>query len=327
MTTAARPRLAPDVRWGAAVLLVAALLVAGGATVSLARFTSSDGSTAAFTTDVLAPPTDLTATGGTTVTLSWIATPKTWATGYTVWRASSPSGTYSQIASVSPRTTVTYLDSPAVGTYYYQVRAYYQSWTSAFEGPVSATVASPASTTGFIDCVAASNAADTTDAGDNDGYQANADRACSSNGTFAADASSGTGGTESCGVGAVPDVRKDRHRWWGYAFGLPAAVTSIDGIEVTALLRLTSNGGTTNLCTQLSSDGGMSWTTIESQAVSGGNDWTSYTFGGPGYTWGRAWSVGDFGTDNFRVRVIGASTQTTKVFQLDALQVQVTYTP
>jgi hypothetical protein len=194
-------------------------------------------------------------------------------------------------------------------------------------GPASATVAGPSMNTGYKDCVAVSNAADTTAAGDNNGYQTNADRACSSNGTFAADGSSGTGGNASCGVGAVPDVRKDRHRWWGYAFGLPGSVTSIDGIEVSALLRLNSNGGTTNICTQLSWDGGTTWTTIESQDVSGGNAWTTYTFGGAGYTWGRTWAVGDFSTANFRVRVIDASTQGTKTFQLDALQVQVTYTP
>jgi hypothetical protein len=207
------------------------------------------------------------------------------------------------------------------------VRAYYQNWESRDAGPVSATAGTPSTTTGFVDCVAASNAADAVAAGDDNGYQTNADRACASDGTFAQDASSGTGGSESCGIGPVPDVRKDSHRWWGYAFGLPGSVSSIDGIEVQALLRLNNNGGTSNLCTQLSADGGLTWTTIQSQGISGGNDWTTYTFGGPSDTWGRSWSVADFDATSFQVRVIDASTQSTKIFQLDALQVRITYTP
>ena len=208
------------------------------------------------------------------------------------------------------------------------MRAYYQDWESVDAGPVSATVGGPSTSTGFKDCVAASNAADTTAAGDNNGYQTNANRACSRNGTFAADGSSGTGGTQSCGVGAVPDVRKDRHRWWGYAFGLPGTVTSIDGIEVQALLRLNSNGGTTNLCTQLSWDGGA---TLDDDRVAGRQRrqrldhlhvrWPGLTPGG-----GRGRSATS-APANFRVRVIDASTQAAKTFQLDALQVQVTYTP
>jgi hypothetical protein len=78
---------------------------------------------------------------------------------------------------------------------------------------------------------------------------------------------------------------------------------------------------------QLSWDGGATWTSIESQDVSGGNDWTTYTFGGPSDTWGRSWDFADLDPAAFRVRVIDAASQTTKTFQLDALQVQVTYTP
>ena len=38
---------------------------------------------------------------------------------------------------------------------------------------------------------------------------------------FATDTNSGTGGTASCGTGAAPDTTKDRHRFWGFALGLP----------------------------------------------------------------------------------------------------------
>ena len=78
----------------------------------------------------LNPPTDLTATCGTSKTLNWTATVDTYATGHRVLRSATPGGPYTQIAEVTPRTTTTYVDSPAPGFYYYVVRAYYQSQES-----------------------------------------------------------------------------------------------------------------------------------------------------------------------------------------------------
>jgi hypothetical protein len=306
--------------------LVAALTMTTVPT-SLARFTGNDTTVGAFGADILSPPTALSATGGASITLGWTATPKTWAAGYTIWRSTTAGGTYSQIGSVTPRTTTTYIDSPAAGTYFYKVRAFLQNWSSVDAGPASATVGS-ATGTGYKDCVGTSNLAETVNAGDNNGYQTNPNRACGvADGLFARDPNSGTGGTESCGTGTTPDTRKDQHRWWGYAFGMPGAVSAINGIEVQAVLRLNNNGGTNNLCAQLSWDGGATWTTIKTQAVTGGNAWTTYAFGGPADTWGRTWSVGNLSTTNFRVRVINASTQAAKDFDLDSLRVQVTYTP
>ena len=97
----------------------------------------------------------------------------------------------------------------------------------------------------------------------------------------------------------------------------PPPSSSIDGIEVQARLRLNNNGLITNLCAQLSWDGGASWTTIQAQDVAGGNDWTTYTFGGAADTWGRAWTLGELEPANLRVRIIDAASQTTKNFQLD----------
>jgi hypothetical protein len=215
------------VRFSLGALLALAVLMAGTVGLSLARVTASDDSTGGFATDVLAPATDLTATDGATITLDWTATSKTWAAGYTIWRALSADGPYAQVDTVTPRTTVTYVDAPPVGTHFYQVRAYYQDWESVAAGPVSATAGTPLVTTGWRDCLAASNAADTSGAGDNNGYQANADRACAPDGLFAQDAGSGTGGSQSCGTGATPDAW-DRHRWWGYDLGLPDGHPSTD---------------------------------------------------------------------------------------------------
>ena len=80
------------------------------------------------------------------------------------------------------------------------------------------------------------------------------------------------------------------------------------------------------LCAQLSWDGGTTWTTIESVAVTAAAE-TTYTFGTTSDTWGHAWSVGQFSTTNFRLRIIDASTVTTRDFSLDYAAISVTYTP
>ena len=121
-----------------AATIVAALLLVP---VALAIFTESPSVGGnAFSSDTLNAPTGLGATGGATVALSWTATTDTYAAGHRVYRGTASAGPYSPIADVTPRTTVTYNDTPAAGTYYYVVRAYYQSWESANSNEVSATV-------------------------------------------------------------------------------------------------------------------------------------------------------------------------------------------
>lgn len=134
------------VRRAFALLVSAALLVIGTAPASLAAFTGTQTSSASFGTDTLSPPTGLSATSGATISLSWSATPKTWATGYHVYRATASAGPYSLVATVTPRTTVSATDAPADGTYYYTVRAYFQGWESTAAGPASATATTPDTT-------------------------------------------------------------------------------------------------------------------------------------------------------------------------------------
>lgn len=54
---------------------------------------------------------------------------------------------------------------------------------------------------------------------------------------------------------------------------------------------------------------------------------TTYVFGSISDTWGWTWTPAQSSTGNFRVRIIDASTLTTKQFQLDYVAVSVTYTP
>jgi hypothetical protein len=301
--------------------LVLALLVIGVPVPwSLARYTDAATSTGSVGSDTLQPPTTLTAAGGASITLSWTATSDTYATGYNLYRATSSGGTFTLVAAIAGRTTTTTVDDPGSGTFWYRLRAAFQSWESVDSNTVSAVDG----TTLYQPCV--SNGAQTTSAGDNNGYEGNPARACVDDSSFATDANSGTGGTQSCGTGATPDTTKDQHRFWGYVLGLPGTVTSINGIQVRADLALNNASGTTNLCAQLSWDGGTTWTSLKSVAIPAAAE-TTYTFGSTSDTWGRTWTAAQLNTTNFRVRVVDASTLTTKQFRLDYVAVSVTYTP
>jgi hypothetical protein len=306
-------------RW--LVVALIALLAIGRAPMTAARYVDAATSTGTLASATLQPPTTLAAGGGAIITLTWTATTSTGAAGYHLYRATASGGPYSLVQTITPRTTVTITDNPgSAGTFWYRLRAYVQNWESVDSNTVSAFNG----TTAFAACV--SNAADVTSAGDNNGYEGTPANACADDSVFATDTNSGTGTAATCGSGAVPDTTKDRHRFYGFVTGLPGSVTSINGIQVRADLALNNTTGTTNLCAQLSWDGGTTWTTIQSQAVASAAE-TTYTFGGTANLWGRAWTLAQLNTTNFRVRIIDSATITTKIFRLDYVAVSVTYTP
>jgi hypothetical protein len=301
-------------------VLLALLVLVSSSGLTLARFTDAAGASGSIRSDTLVAPTGLGAAGGAQITLSWTATVDTYATGYNVYRSTSAGGTYSLIGTVTPRTAVTTTDSPGAGTFFYKVQAYFQSWESAD----SATVSAASGTTAYAACV--STAADTTGAGDNNGYESNPARACVDDSSFATDSNSGTGTATACGSGATPDATKDRHRFWGFVTGLPGTVTSIIGIRVRVDLALNNATGTTNLCAQLSWDAGTTWTTLKTVSIPSSSE-GPYIFGSTTDTWGRTWTPAQLNTTNFRVRLIDASASTSKQFQLDYVAVSVTYSP
>jgi hypothetical protein len=314
-------RRALAVALGIAVVLAVIL----PASTTLARLTDAAASTGSFAADTLDPPTSLAATGGSSVTLTWVASVDAYATGYTVYRSATSGSGYTQVSTVTPGSATTTTDSPGTGVWYYVLRTTFQAWSSINSNQASATV-SVAVTTAYVPCLGASNAADTTGAGDNNGYQSNPSRACANDSLLAVDTDSGTGGTQSCGSGATPDALKDRHRFWGFAFGLPGAVTTINGIRLQADVKLDAITGSHNLCAQLSWDGGTTWTSIKSVAVTAAAE-TTYTFGSTSDTWGHAWTSTQLNTTNFRLRIIDASSVTTRDFSLDYVAISVTYTP
>jgi hypothetical protein len=301
----------------AATLIVAGLL--GAAPVSLARFTDSVHRAGQFGTATLAPPTALAGTGGTSASLTWTASTSTAASGYRVLRSATSGSGFGQVGSVTPVTATATGDSPAAGTWYYVLRTYFANWTSANSNEVSVVVGTPS--TGPIQCTGASNAAETVNAGDNNGYELAPASACAVDGVVATDASTGTSVTNSCTA-----ATKDKHRFWGYAFGLPGSVTAVTGITVTPVVGMNNNGGTTWLCVQLSWDGGTTWTAAKN-VVPANTALTAYSMGGAADTWGRTWALADFAPAAFRVRVIDSSTQPNKDLRLDGLSVEVSYTP
>jgi hypothetical protein len=306
---------------GVGLLLATAL----PASTTLAGFTDSTTSTGSIAADTLNAPTVLAAVGGSSVSLTWVPSIDTYATGYAVYRSPTSGTGYTLVSSVTPGTAAATTDSPGNGTWYYVLKTTFQSWSSANSNEALATVTVAASTT-FVTCVGTSNLADTTGAGDNNGYQSNPSRACANDSSNAVDTDSGTGGTQSCGTGATPAATKDRHRFWGFSFGLPGSVSSINGIRLQADLKLDAITGTHNLCAQLSWDGGTNWTTIKSVAVTAATE-TTYTFGSTSDTWGHSWTLSQLSSTSLRLRVIDASTVTTRDFSLDYVAISVTYVP
>ncbi len=126
-----------------ATLVLGAALSAGAiaTTCGLTLFTDrailSDNG---FTTDALSPPSGLTATGGASVQLQWTATPDAYASGYRIYRSDASGGPYTLVGEATPRTATSYTDAPSSGTYFYVVRAFFQSWESTDSNEASATV-------------------------------------------------------------------------------------------------------------------------------------------------------------------------------------------
>jgi hypothetical protein len=296
-------------------------LLAAPGQVSLARLTASATVTESVTTDTLDPPTSLAATGGANASLTWSATPDTYATGYELQRATVSGGPYSVIASITPRTTVATTDTPASnGTYYYVLRSVFQSWTSVNSNQASATITLGATPTGYKTCTIGSNAADT--GGNGNGYELLPSNACGDDLLFASDVNTNTNTTVSC-----TNAGKDRHRFWDFSLGVPATVSSVNGIQVRFDEGMNNNGGTNQVCVELSWDGGTTWTTAKSQSLTGGATITTYTLGSTIDTWGRTWTGPNFSNTNFRVRLTDVTSQPNKDFLLEYLAVQVTYTP
>ena len=113
----------------AAIGMSTSSTIAASSHAGFAAQTDNTGNSLA--SDTLDAPTGLTATSDADIIIDWTATSDTYADGHRIYRATDPGGPYVQIAEVTPRTTESYVDSPAVGTYYYTARAFFSTWESA----------------------------------------------------------------------------------------------------------------------------------------------------------------------------------------------------
>ena len=205
----------------------------------------------------------------------------------------------------SPVITLTYTPISSTPTY-----------TPAPSTPTHTPVVS--TSTGFLSPSA--NAAQTSSAGDNNGYQSSPANAYANDSSVATDINSGTNSNTSC-----TNNGKDKHRYSNYNFNIPAAAV-IQGIQVRLDARADATSGSPKICVQLSWDGGTTWTTAKSTSTLSTTEAT-YTLGNLSDTWGRTWTPGNFSNANFRIRVIDVAGNTSRDFFLDYLAVNVTYRP
>jgi len=161
------------------------------------------------------------------------------------------------------------------------------------------------------------NGAQTSGAGDNNGYESLPANAHADGGSEAADMNSGTNKNTSC-----TDTGKDKHLFYNYNFSF--AASAIQGIEVRLDARADSNGGSPKLCVEISWNGGASWTAFKNTPNISTTQAT-YILGGAADTWGRTWAVGDFTNANFRIRVTDVSNNVNRDFSLDWIAVRVSY--
>ncbi len=301
-------RLDPSAHLGLLFLVAAAF----GVSQLFAAFTASESNGAnAFTTDTLDPPSAVVAADGATITITWTATPDAYAAGHRVLRSGSSGGPYSQIAQVTPRTTTSYIDAPASGTYYYVVRAFVQNWESSNSNEDAGTVTSgcTAGDTGFQSPSAEAADVGSPINGADDGFELNPTSAFADDAAFASDINSAG----------------DRHRYFNYGRSLPGGCL-IAGIEVQVDWWLDKTAGPNSLSVDLSWDGGTSWTAAQTDTIETTTEHTTI-LGGVADTWGRTWALADFTDANFRLRVHGNTTNEARDYFLDWVTVKVHYAP
>jgi hypothetical protein len=306
-------------RFVLSALLVAVALIGVTGQQTLARLTDQDASTVSFSTDTLAPPTNLAAAPiGLTASLTWTPSVDGYAAGYEIWRSTTSGSGYALVGTATPGTASSASDAAGVGLFYYVLRSYFQNWRSVNSNETSVTISVGQVSTGPKAC--GTSAADT--GGDGNGYETGTASACADDSVMATDVNTGTGARST----ACANAANDRHRFRDFSLGMPGSVTLVSGIQVRADVGMNNNGGTSRLCVELSGDGGSTWTAATVLTLTAAAE-TTYLYGGAADTWGKVWTAGEFSNTNFRVRFTDATNQPNKDYLLDYVSVNVTYTP
>ncbi len=185
--------------------------------------------------------------------------------------------------------------------------------------PPATTTPTPGNT-GWLNPSA--HTAQTSSAGDNNGFQTAPAQAYSDGGGVALDLNSGTNNNSSCTASS-----KDKHRYANYNLSLPGGAT-VTGLEVRLDGFVDAVGANApRFCVQLSWNGGTTWTAAKQTPTLTTSEAT-YLLGAANDSWGRAWTANTLNNANFRVRIIPVATgvnATTRDFSLDWIAVRVSY--
>lgn len=173
--------------------------------------------------------------------------------------------------------------------------------------------ATPGST-GLLSCAAQAPAA----GGNGNGFESNADAACADGGGNAQDNNSGTSTSTSCS-----NSGKDRHVFRDFNISVPPGAV-IDGFSVRLDAWVNATGVPRFMCTELSWNGGASWTSAKSTSNLTTSQAT-YTLGNSSDNWGRSWTTGEASNANFRVRITDVASAS-RNFSLDWVAVNVHFT-
>jgi hypothetical protein len=182
--------------------------------------------------------------------------------------------------------------------------------------PTNTPTATPTpSNTGLLSPSA--NAAVTSGAGDNNGYEVSPANAYADDYVFSLTTTVARTSTSCTATG------KDKHLFRDFNVNLTGA-TAVQGIEVRLDGRADSTSNSPRFCVQLSWNGGTSWTAAKSTATLSTAEQT-FMLGSSVDNWGRTWLPGEFSNTSFRVRVIDVASSTARDFSLDWVAVSVTY--
>ncbi|MDQ2691676.1 MAG: S8 family serine peptidase [Chloroflexota bacterium] len=228
-----------------------------------------------------------------------------------------------------------YLQNAAAGTYTVTVNAFNipngpQRFALVVDGGTIGSGPTPTATptntpppagstsTGYL--APSAQTPQTSNAGDNNGYETNPANAFVDDGQVATDLNSGSNKNTSC-----TNTGKDQHNFYNFNVNLPSTAV-VQGLQVRLDARADSGSNSPKICVQISWDGGLSWTAVKQTSTLGTSEAT-YVLGSASDTWGRSWAVSNFTNANFRVRVIDVAGNVNRDFFLDYLAVNVTYQP
>ena len=139
------------VRERAAFVLAVLTAILATSSVALAQFVDAGSASQTLSTDTLQPPTNPATAHGpctpgvsTSITVSWTATPSTWADGYEILGSLIAGGPYTPVGTVNGVNTTSHTITGLTfaTTYHYVVKATKGNWRSPPTSEVSRTTLS-----------------------------------------------------------------------------------------------------------------------------------------------------------------------------------------